>query len=135
MGYMGEVKKIKLLCLAIYGALLPSLAGAQNASSPVAHIDNPPALLDPQRRVSPTDLEEVSLPARTGASTASSQQVQKKGILRKAFAHTANFIGFPLGHHRNVDPTVNGDLSKEIDRAGRLQPEHVDVTKSAAKIP
>jgi hypothetical protein len=75
--------------------------------------------------VNPMNMEKASIPADNFVNLPPGhniklpkpgQKVKKNGFvsgLGRAFAHTANFIGFPVGDDHDVDASLSSDLQNE----------------------
>lgn len=81
--------------------------------------------------VNPESMERASIPADQDVNLGPDhkvkapkpgQQIKKNGFFAgvgRAFAHTANFIGFPVGQDHDVDASLSSNLQNEENQAAR----------------
>lgn len=125
------VKKINLMfaLLAVSCSATPMFA--QSGSGGVIVGDSPQSFFGSGAQVDPIMMEEASIPADRAVSLGPDHKVrppkpgQKQGgffhSIGKAFAHTSNFIGFPVGPDNDVDASLSSNLPNEINQAARDQ--------------
>jgi hypothetical protein len=127
---------------ATLGLLALSLMGnASNAQSqkssqaPAVQGSSVNSFFDSGAIVNPMSMEKASIPADQFVSLPPGhnikplkpgEKIKKKGFVSgvgRAFAHTCNFIGFPVGDDHDVDASLSSDLTNEQNRIKREQAE------------
>jgi len=127
---MTKIQLTNLIFAAFALATLPALA--QNGSGDSGGTVNGASVTSffgSGAVVSPIKMEEASIPADQAVSLGPDHNVaapkpgqttKPHGFLRgvgRAFAHTANFIGFPVGTDKSVDASLSSDLQNEKNQA------------------
>lgn len=122
----------------VFGALAiwqaGTLASAQTVQSsqqpaqPAVQGNSVNSFFDSGAKVNAMNMERASIPADQFVSLPPGhnikapkpgQKIKKKGFvsgLGRAFAHTANFIGFPVGDDHDVDASLSSDLPNEENK-------------------
>jgi len=122
--------KIQLTNFCIAAFVLGTLpAFAQSSSGGTVNGDSVNSFFGSGAVVSPIKMEEASIqadkdvslpPSHKVAAPKPGQTTKPHGFLRgvgRAFAHTANFIGFPVGADKDVDASLSSDVQNEKNQA------------------
>jgi hypothetical protein len=118
----------------------------QQATAPAVNGTDVGAFFNSGAVINPEAMERASIPADNDVDLGPShnikapkpgEQIKKNGFIHgigRAFAHTANFIGFPVGDDHDVDASLSSNLQNEENRDKIKQIEaSQEATARAAK--
>jgi hypothetical protein len=97
----------------------------QQATAPAVNGTDVGSFFNSGAAINPEAMERASIPADNDVDLGPShnikapkpgEQIKKHGFINgigRAFAHTANFIGFPVGDDHDVDASLSSNLQNE----------------------